>query len=49
MKKGSNMMAMTIVGLASLVLALASGDEVGYGSFILVYSKFNLDFSEAHG
>jgi len=37
------------VALSALVLALASGDEVGYGSFLLVYSQFNLKFSESSG
>lgn len=37
------------MALSALVLALASGDEVGYGSFLLVYSDFNLGFTEASG
>ena len=38
-----------VISISSLVLALASGAEVSYGSFVLVYSKWNLNFSEANG
>ena len=38
-----------VVGFAAIVLALASGDEVSYGSFLLVYAKYNLKMTEANG
>ena len=45
----SSRQSIITVALSALVLALASGDEVGYGSFLLVYSDFNLGFTEASG
>jgi hypothetical protein len=46
-EKNSNKLTIWVVALAGLVLALASGNEVGYGNFLVVYAKFNLDFTEA--
>ena len=40
---------LVVVGLTNLFLGVYVGAETGFGSFVLVYAKWNLGMPEAHG